>query len=143
MTFKRRRHSAPFFQWINLFFGLLLAFSSCAQSETQFVDQSVIAFEMKPVVCIAQYMGQACNMVVALNWQLKSVESLCLLQQEIEVKCWHQTEKFAAKIEVNMQQSSLFQLVRKSDNFVLAQQQITINYLNKYRRRLKPQWSIF
>lgn len=146
MSFNSYNPIANIYQWLGyvlttLVTTLLVSISAIANEQT--ADSSVMSFELKPLACIAEYVGQDCLMVVAIKWQVNTAQSLCLKQRDVNIKCWQNKVKIEDKAKIKLHQSSEFSLIRQSDGTVLAKQKITVNYINKHRRRLKPQWSIF
>lgn len=125
--------------------GLMLSLATCQFSATAKGSEPValLNFELKPVACIAEYIGQECEMVISVKWQINTRDDLCLMQSDTKLKCWQQQDSVNERLTINLQQSTNFFLVRIEDKQILVAKQVTINFINKYRRRLKPQWSIF
>lgn len=115
-------------------------FSTMAKSNDEL---ALLNFELKPVACIAEYIGQECEMVISVKWQTSSPDDLCLMQSDTKLKCWQQQDSVNERLVINLQQSTDFSLIRNEDKKILVSKRVTINFINKYRRRLKPQWSIF
>lgn len=126
-----------------LFAKALLFASLSVYGNTETRPNSLLHFEIKPVACLAQYMGQECELQVEVNWHLSQPNELCLLQLDRVLKCWERRDKTIDRLNIKLQESTVFYLVTKANKQVIKEQQVTINYLNKYRRRLKPRWSIF
>lgn len=104
----------------------------------------LLNFELKPSVCIAREVGDTCQMNVKLKWQLDSPSHLCLKQNDAVIKCWQQ-QQVEETLAIKLQQQSEFLLFDKDSDAVLIKREIKINYQinQRYRRRLRSEWSIF
>lgn len=118
-----------------------LGFSSHLQSKETDRD-SITVFDITPKACIAQYKGEACELKVKVQWQSNRPQTLCFSQQNLKLTCWQEKTHGQAVLAVKLLETTEFTLVNSS-NEVLAKQSITMNFAKKYRRRLKPKWSIF
>lgn len=107
------------------------------------VIPEVIKFELQPLACVTQYQGQKCKMTASLRWQTAKPADICFYQHETELKCWSQSAKSEFRFPIELETSTEFSLRLKSTKTVVATKQIKINFINKYRRRLRPQWSLF
>lgn len=122
---------------------LFMVSTYASANETALQSGNLQRFELRPINCIAEYIGQECRLEVEVIWQLKSADNICLKQDEDNLKCWQAQAMVRERLLVSLKENTTFQLVSTTDNLVLKEQKVTINFLNKYRRRLKPQWSIF
>ena len=100
-------------------------------------------FVIRPLNCVAQYKGQECRMAITLEWRTNEPTDLCFYQGEKQLACWQNTQDVAQTLEIKLQQDSQFELKYMSSNVTLQRQVVKITFLNKYRRTLRPQWSIF
>lgn len=102
-------------------------------------------FELKPLICIAKEVGDRCQMQVNLSWQSSYPINLCLFQNEQKLKCWDNKQKVSENLSITLNEKSEFKLILPPPSQVLASQNVQINYQvnQKYRRRLRAEWSIF
>ena len=100
-------------------------------------------FIIRPINCVAQYKGQECKLAITLEWRTNVPTDLCFYQGEKQLACWQNTQDVAQTLEIKLQQDSQFELKYMSSNVTLQRQVVKITFLNKYRRTLRPQWSIF
>lgn len=108
-------------------------------------NSSLIHFEIQPKICIAKEVGDTCSMKVKLKWQVNTAMSLCLAQNQTELKCWQQKTSVNESIAIEVKQQSEFTLFEQNSKELIAKQQVIINYQvsKRYRRRLRSEWSIF
>jgi len=103
----------------------------------------VIKFKLKPVNCVTRYQGQECQLIVTLDWQTSRPADICIFQDRLKLTCWKNTQAVLQSLSVKLQQDSTFDLRTYDGKKVLKQQQIKVNFVNQYRRSLRPKWSIF
>jgi len=120
-----------------LFFLILSCFSQnlAASSTTKLL--------IKPAVCMVKIPGDTCKMKVKVIWQNAQLINACLFQNNLRLKCWQNVDEISTTIDIYLDQDMLFTL--KNDQQIFAEQQIKINTAipNKYRRRLRANWSFF
>lgn len=108
-------------------------------------EKPLTNFELKPLICIAKEVGDSCQMQVKLSWQSNYPINLCLFQNEQKLKCWNKKQKVNENLSIILSEKSEFKLILPPPSQVVASQSVQINYQinQKYRRRLRAEWSIF
>lgn len=76
---------AAFVLSILLSFLLLLGNSSFA---SEIFSDKVLAFEIKPNVCIVKKIGQQCSLTFTVQWQTVEPMDVCLIEQQQVLQCW-------------------------------------------------------
>ena len=123
-----------------LVWGLL---SASVEANEQ--SKPITFFELKPLICVGKEVGDTCHMQLHISWNSQSPIDLCLYQNEQKLKCWSKSQKVSEKLAISLSKKSEFKLVQSPPHLVLASQVVQINYQinQKYRRRLRAEWSIF
>ncbi|NVK25059.1 MAG: DUF3019 domain-containing protein [Gammaproteobacteria bacterium] len=138
----------------NVFFGIVLlsllssflfSFNANAQTLIPAEPVKVEEFELMPLICVTTKVGDTCRLKLSVRWQTNVRGDFCFFQNEQEIFCWQQQKQVKQSIEVALVKSSVFSLKQKGLDKSLIQQQVTLNYSQseRYRRRLRSQWSIF
>lgn len=93
---------------------------------------------------LRQKNGDVCHITVKIDWHSDIPINACLYQNIEKLHCWSATQKATKKIPVSLSENMKFTL-QGSDNSVYAQQQVAIaaSTSQKYRRRLRADWSLF
>jgi hypothetical protein len=123
---------------INIIFLLVLSGlpqSVAASSKTKLI--------IKPTVCMVKRLGDTCQMTVKVSWQSDQIIDACLFQNDLRLTCWQNVSDINTDIDIDLDQDMLFTL--KNDQQIFANQNVKINTAlpNKYRRRLRANWSFF
>lgn len=123
-----------------ILFGLFTSLAKANQPHGLLVD-----FQLQPTICITKQVGDPCGMTVTVHWQTSAPADLCLWQNDSEVACWQQQQQVQEAIPISLQKQSTFTLISKNQQTELARQAVNINYQTsqRFRRRLRSQWSIF
>ncbi|MDP2561053.1 DUF3019 domain-containing protein [Psychrobium sp. 1_MG-2023] len=119
--------------------GLLIS-----ASPTAFSQQSDIKLQIKPQACIVDKLGESCQLVLHADWQSSMAVDLCLMQQQQQLFCWKQRKQAKFDFNVSLRETTLFSLVDGQQQ-ILASTKLKVSAANnkKYRRRLRPDWSVF
>jgi hypothetical protein len=98
---------------------------------------------IKPTVCMVKKSGDTCQMTVKVTWQSDQLIDACLFQNDLRLTCWQNVNDIDTDINIYLDQDMLFTL--KNDQQIFANQNVKINTAlpNKYRRRLRANWSFF
>lgn len=128
---------------LSLFLLCLELLSTCVEANEP--SKPITFFELKPLICIGKEVGDSCHMQMQIAWNSHSPIDLCLFQNEQKLKCWSNTQEVSEKLSISLNKKSEFKLVQSPPHLVLASQVVQINYQinQKYRRRLRAEWSIF
>lgn len=107
-------------------------------------QSSAIRFAIKPITCMVKQAGQACEMTAKITWQSQQKKDLCLYQQQLQLACWQQTQKVSTNKAIKLEKTMRFTL-KNSQHQVVAEQMIEVHSSanQKYRRKLKSDWSVF
>ncbi|MBU2925917.1 DUF3019 domain-containing protein [Colwellia sp. 4_MG-2023] len=117
-----------------------LILSSLSQSVAAYSDTKLV---IKPTVCMVKKLGDTCKMTVKVAWQSEQLIDACLFQNDLRLTCWQNARDINTDIEIYLDQNMQFTL--KNDQQIFANQNVKINTAipNKYRRRLRANWSFF
>jgi hypothetical protein len=98
---------------------------------------------IKPTVCMVKKLGDTCQMNVNVIWHSEQLINACLFQNDLRLTCWQEINDINTKMNIYLDQDMQFTL--KNDQQIFAIQHIKINTAlpNKYRRRLRANWSFF
>jgi hypothetical protein len=98
---------------------------------------------IKPSVCMVKKFGDSCLMTVKVMWHNEHPTDACLFQNEARLTCWKNVRDINTELDISLDQDMKFTL--KNNEEILAYQQIKINTTlpQKYRRRLRADWSFF
>jgi len=135
-----------FSQTAKLQFSLLLTILTLILSASPTVAASQLQatkFEIVPLTCVTKYKGQLCLMNIKLDWQLNKASDVCFYQNDQQLACWNNKREHTQKFQIQLQENSVFSLKTRHSNQEIIKQTVKINFINQYRRRLRPQWSIF
>ena len=130
---------------LSLFSSLLFSLSAKANEIDSEGAVKVTQFEIMPLICVTNKVGDECQLKLNVKWQTDTVGDYCFYQNQKEITCWQQTNKAKKSILVKLVKSSVFSLKQKGLEKILIEQKVTLNYRqsDRYRRRLRSQWSIF
>ncbi|MBU2917813.1 DUF3019 domain-containing protein [Psychrosphaera sp. F3M07] len=142
---------SDFHKHIRLPFILLLFFSpygfSLEQGLPKVNSTKIIIeqFEIRPLICITQMLGNNCELKIKLNWRSNINSDFCVYQETRLIKCWENARQGQHKETLTLIKNTRFSLRLEGNQVILAQQNIKINYTHSdtHRRRLRSQWSIF
>ncbi len=98
---------------------------------------------IKPSVCMVKKFGDSCLMTVKVLWHNDKPTNACLFQNDLRLTCWKNVRDINTNLDISLDQDMKFTL--KDKGKTLAYQQIKINtaFPQKYRRRLRADWSFF
>jgi hypothetical protein len=131
---------------ITVFVALALLASKAASEQTSFDDSSVVEhFEISPKVCVARVVGENCTMTAQIKWRSREKVNLCLFQNQLKLRCWQNTEMADESLKIKLLKQSNMALISDESKKVMATKKINVQYQvnQKYRRRLRADWSIF
>lgn len=122
-----------------------LLMSPALLAKSKLTDNRLSHFEIQPKICIAKEVGDTCAMKVKLHWQTQAPMNMCLRQNQTTLKCWQQQQRVNETIAIKVQSASEFSLFEQGTENTMATRQVKINYQvsQRYRRRLRSEWSIF
>lgn len=103
-----------------------------------------VELSLTPLACFVKKNGDVCHITVKIDWHSNQPIDACLYQNSEKLHCWAATQKASKKIPVSLSENMKFTL--QGDNqTIYAQQQVAIaaSTSQKYRRRLRADWSLF
>jgi len=122
---------------------LCLAQKSALAIETNPSDRN-LSLMIKPITCVVKNLGEQCKMKANVAWQSSILRELCLFQENERIKCWSKRSAVSELIEVTLNKTMIFSLRNKKQQ-ALLEQTVKVHALSsqKYRRKLKSDWSLF
>lgn len=131
-------------QTVRLLITLMFFIAAPSAAKPKFAAP-LLEFKLEPNICIAREVGDSCEMTAHIVWQLTDSNDVCLWQNQQVIKCWQQQSQVAERLSIRLEQESMFRLVEHPSERVLAEHKVKINYQvnQRYRRRLRAEWSIF
>ena len=101
------------------------------------------AWTIQPSMCIAQKVGDECQLTFIIETQTMPSELLCLFLDGKLLTCSQQAY-FHKKTSISIKQDALLELKNKTQQIILSKT-LRIKYLepHKQRRRIRPPWSLF
>lgn len=119
---------------IVLFYSIFFCNQIAAQSP---------AWTLQPNICIAQKMGDECQLSLSIDTKNMPAELLCLFLDGKLLSCSQQAY-FPHKVPISIQQDTLLELKNKAQKTILSKK-LRIKYLAEHeqRRRIRPPWSLF
>lgn len=98
---------------------------------------------MQPIVCVAQNVGDECQLNLNIQTENMPSEQLCLFLDGQLLTC-SRMAYFPKEIPIAIQQDALLELKNKSQKILLSKK-LLIKYLKStdLRRRVRPPWSLF
>lgn len=101
------------------------------------------AWTIQPNICVAQRVGDECQMSFSIETINMPSEQLCLYLDGHLLNC-SQKAYFHKKTSILIKKNSLIELKNKAQKTILSKK-LLIKYLepNEQRRRIRPPWSLF
>jgi len=98
---------------------------------------------LQPNVCVAQKVGDECQLSLNIETENMPTELLCLFLDGQLLTCSRQAY-FPRKVFISIQQDALLELKNKAQKIILSKK-LLIKYLEPHdqRRRIRPPWSLF
>jgi len=120
------------------------SFSNTITDTTNDTPSNKVELSLTPLACFVKKNGDVCHITVKIDWHSDIPIDACLYQNIKKLHCWSATQKATKKIPVSLSENMNFTL-QGADNSVYAQQQVAIaaSTSQKYRRRLRADWSLF
>ena len=108
-----------------------------------FASQPQTYLEISPNICVVKRLGDLCSMEVNVKWQTPTTNDFCLYQDDSALKCWLNAQKINTHLLITMNQDMIITL--RSNEKVFAQKTVNVNAVvpQKYRRKLRADWSVF
>lgn len=132
--------------FLSVITSFLFSLNAKASTEVKQNNGLVVeSFELMPLICVTTKVGDTCQLKLNVKWRTNIIGDVCFYQNEQQILCWQQQKEAQKTIQVALVKSSIFSLKQKGLDKPLIQQQVTLNYSQseRYRRRLRSQWSIF
>ena len=106
-------------------------------------SKEIASLSIKPLTCMVKRMGDNCKMTVKVSWRTTRAIDSCLYQNKTQLICWQGQNNITTKLDIVLSENMEFTLRSKTD--VLARQLVSVNgsQPQKYRRRLRADWSLF
>ncbi|MFC3120887.1 DUF3019 domain-containing protein [Agaribacter flavus] len=128
-------------------FILLLLVSAASNADNSDLTLSAHGLEIKPNKCVALNEGRACYTEVSISWHTETADEYCLIQinslaEEKQFGCWFARKNGTITIDLALEHSVDFQLVRKNNQEVLASTTFQVSWLYESRPR-KRRWRLF
>lgn len=107
------------------------------------VSAQTPAWTIQPSICIAQKLGDKCQLVLSIDTNDMPSELFCLFLDGELLTCSQQAY-FHKKISITITNNGLIELKNKAQQTILSKT-LRIKYLesNNKRRRVRPPWSLF
>jgi hypothetical protein len=101
------------------------------------------AWTLQPSVCVAQKVGDECQLNLNIETKNMPSELLCLFLDGQLLTC-SRMAYFPQNISISIQQDALLELKNKAQQILLSKK-LLIKYLEsqEQRRRVRPPWSLF
>jgi hypothetical protein len=101
------------------------------------------AWTIQPNICVAQRVGDECQLTFSIETQSTPSELLCLFLEGELLTCSQQAY-FHKKISISIKQNTLIELRNRAQQTILSKT-LLIKYIepNDQRRRIRPPWSLF
>ena len=114
--------------------GIFFCSQVCAQTP---------AWTIQPNICVAQRVGDECQLTFSIETQNTPSELLCLFLDGQLLTCSQQAY-FHKKTSISIKQNALIELRNKAQQTILSKT-LLIKYLEPHnqRRRIRPPWSLF
>ena len=114
--------------------GIFFCSKVCAQTP---------AWTIQPNICVAQRVGDECQLTFSIETQNTPSELLCLFLDGQLLTCSQQAY-FHKKTSISIKQNALIELRNKAQQTILSKT-LLIKYLEPHnqRRRIRPPWSLF
>jgi hypothetical protein len=107
------------------------------------IAAEIPAWTLQPNVCVAQKVGDKCQLNLNIETENMPAELLCLFIDGQILTC-SRLAYFPRKISISIQQDALLELKNKAQQTILSKR-LLIKYLEPHnqRRRVRPPWSLF
>ena len=107
------------------------------------VSAQTPAWTIQPNICVAQRVGNECQLTFSIETQTMPSELLCLFLDGKLLTCSRQAY-FHKKISISIKKNALIELKNKAQQTILSKT-LRIKYLESHnqRRRIRPPWSLF
>jgi hypothetical protein len=101
------------------------------------------AWTIQPNICVAQTIGDECQLTFTIETQNMPSELLCLFLDGQLLTCSQQAY-FHKKTFISIKKNTLIELKNKAQKTILSKK-LLIKYLEPHdqRRRIRPPWSLF
>ncbi|MBU3004681.1 DUF3019 domain-containing protein [Paraglaciecola arctica] len=100
------------------------------------------AWTIQPNICVAQRVGDECQLTISIETQNMPSEKLCLYLDGKLLNC-SQRAYFYNATSVLIKKNALIELKNKAQETILSKK-LLIKYLDpQQRRRVRPPWSLF
>jgi hypothetical protein len=106
------------------------------------VSAQTPSWTIQPNICVAQRVGDECQLTFSIDTQNMPSEPLCLFLDGQLLSC-SQQGYFYQKISVFIKTNALIELKNKAQNTVLSKTLLIKYRESKERRRIRPPWSLF
>ena len=107
------------------------------------VSAQAPAWTIQPNICVAQKVGDECQLNFSIETHNMPSELLCLFLDGQLLSCSKQAY-FFKKVPITIKQNVLIELKNKAQKTILSKK-LLIKYLEpqEQRRRIRPPWSLF
>ena len=107
-------------------------------------SNKIIKFEVNPLVCIVEKIGDQCHLDAKLHWKTNQLLSICLMQENTIIQCWDDEKEIEEKLALYLKETTTFTMADRS-NKIMASIIIMVNAIEpkKRRRRLRSAWGLF
>lgn len=124
---------------------LVMGFHVCAEQTFDSLDNVSPSIKLKvtPSVCIVREKGQLCKMRVTAHWESNVPVDVCLYSNEKQLNCWNNQTDVKQVFDIALDKKLIFTLRNKQETLATQYVKVNASQSNKYRRRLRSQWSLF
>jgi len=106
------------------------------------VSAQTPAWTIQPNICVAQRVGDECQLTFSIESQNMPSEQLCLFLDGQLLTC-SQKAYFYKKISILITKNALIELKNKAQKTVLSKTLLIKYRESNERRRIRPPWSLF
>jgi hypothetical protein len=107
------------------------------------VSAQTPAWTIQPNICVAQRVGDECQLTFSIQTQNMPSEKLCLFLDGQLLNCSQQAY-FYKETSILIKKNALIELKNRAQQTILSKK-LLIKYheSNEQRRRIRPPWSLF
>jgi hypothetical protein len=125
----------------NIILMMILLFISVITQATE-LEASM---KVSPDKCIVMSQGQACYVVVELNWNIASSGNYCLylVGKPKPLTCWNNSDKGEFSKAFTSKDNLVFSLQRENETVSLLTAMVKIAWVHKKKGQPRKSWRLF
>lgn len=128
---------------------LVYLLTSPAKAQEKPIISAKIIFNVQPQQCVTLRQGRDCFATIAIRWQKKVAQALCLYQvidkkinKKEQLMCWSKSSIGETSIEFESNDNLTYQLRSQEGDHLLAETEIVVSWLHKNTTR-RRRWRLF